>query len=154
MSEYQSGDFATWFDVIEALKQKSGVITCTMESLRVIDQYGRLGNNVRASIGRKLSGMGISTLTEELPHESGDSVILIRQGLAASELVEVITTALAGGGATTLDGTAEKLRALNSVPDPASLKAAVDVARDAIAAAEGIMGDGDRPPFIRELTTK
>ena len=134
MCEYTAGDFKTWNDVVAALDARSGVITCTMEALRDIDGYGRLGGNVRENIARKLGTMGVGTIRTDLPREAADMVVLIRQGTPVSELLEMIEVAMAGGGS--YQDTADKLRRLNSVPDPNSLKAVVDVAYSSLQAAE------------------
>lgn len=150
MCEYVAGDFKSWTDVVDALESHSGVITCTMESLRDIDGYGRLGGNVREMLTRKLGSLGINTIREELPRDASAIVCLIRSGTPVSELIEVIRMTMAGGGSR--QETANRLRRLNQVPDPASLKATVDVAYSAIQAAEVMLVESG--PIPEELTTQ
>lgn len=137
MTQATAEEFHTWTDILPALARHDGVITCTVGALRDIDGYGRNGSNVRASIARRLSSLGVATLTEDLPHKATELLVLYKQGTPVSELVETLTRALAGGGSP--NETAESLRRLNKVPDPESVMAAVDLAKNALEAAEAIM---------------
>lgn len=130
MCEYNAGDFQSWKDIVRALDTHYGVITCTMEALRDIDGYGRLGGTVRQNIHRKLSSLGISTIRQELPTEASAPVILIRQGTPVTELLEIITMTLAGGGVMT--DTAESLRRLNMLPDPKGVRDSINAAIGAL----------------------
>ena len=140
MCDFVAGDFKSWNDVVSALGSNAGVVTCTMEALRDIDGYGRLGVSVRANIERKLGTLGVTTIREELPKDAAAPVVLIRQGTPVSELIETLSILQAGGGS--VQEISVSLRRLNTVPDPASVKASIDVAFAAIQACEVMMEAG------------
>lgn len=123
--------FASWSEVIAAVNVNSGVLVCTMENLRDIEGYGRLGQIVRSNIARKLSTLGLAFMTKELPSDASAEIILYRQGTPVSELIELITT-VQGGGMNNAIEIANSLRRLNVVPDPETVRSGILMALSAL----------------------
>lgn len=123
--------FHSWSEVVAAVNLSNGVLCVTMETLRDIEGYGRLGQTVRANISRKLSTLGLAFIQEELPAEASADIILYRQGTPVSELIEQITT-VQGGGMNNSAEIAESLRRLNVVPDPEAVRTGLMTALHAL----------------------
>ncbi len=112
-----------WNDLVTLLDYHKGVCVVTMEALRDIDGYGRLGGTVRAGIAKKLQSMGIGTFAgENLPSDASANVVLFRLGTPAAELVNVIQNATEDDSwRTRAEYTADCLRRLNLIPEPESV---------------------------------
>ncbi len=112
-----------WNDLVTLLDKHKGVCVVTMEALRDIDGYGRLGGTVRAGIAKKLQSMGIGTFAgENLPSDAAANVVLFRMGTAAAELVNVIQNASEDDSwRIRAQYTADCLRKLNIMPEPESV---------------------------------
>lgn len=124
--------YTSWSDVVAALNLQSGVMICTMESLRNIEGYERLGTQVRDNIARKLSTLGVAYIREELPTDATAKVLLYRQGTPVSELIQLIFT-VQSGGMNNAEYIAESLRRLNVMPDPNTVREGI------VQAVEGTM---------------
>lgn len=106
----------SWKDIVAMLEAHNGVCTVKLEMLRDIDGYGRLGPNVLDEIMEKLNSLGVSTIRETLPMDASASIVLMRKGTPAAELVALIKNLPAHEGE---EGhTADELRKLNMVPEP------------------------------------
>ncbi len=123
--------FNSWSEVVAAVNLENGVMVCTMENLRDIEGYGRLGQTVRANIAKKLATLGLAFMRKELPAEASADIILYRQGTPVSELIEMIQTVLAGG-MNNAPEIAESLRRLNVMPDPESVRQGLEMALTAL----------------------
>lgn len=113
----ETHDFDSWNDIIAQLSNNNGVIVMTMEALRDIDGYGRLGANVRHNIARKLGSLGVGFLQKELPTEASSHVLLFRLGTPAAQVIEAVQT-FDAGGANAVQHAADQLRNINLMPDP------------------------------------
>lgn len=130
-----------WEDLIGLLDTQSGVCVVTMEQLRDIDGYGRLGGTVRAGIAKKLASMGIGTFAgENLPSDASANVVLFRLGTPVAELVNVIQNATTDNGWRNRAAyTAECMRRLNSVPEPELVSnSIIDTLKSLTAAAKAV----------------
>lgn len=123
--------FNSWSEVVASVNLSNGVLCVTMETLRDIEGYGRLGQTVRANIARKLSTLGLAFIRAELPSEASAEIILYRQGTPVSELIEMIAT-VQGGGMNNSAEIAESLRRLNVVPDPEAVRGGLMTALHAL----------------------
>jgi hypothetical protein len=119
-TEQETVNVEGWEDLISLLDDGKGVCVVTMEQLRDIDGYGRLGGTVRAGIAKKLASMGIGTFAgENLPSDASANVVLFRLGTPAAELVNVIQSATSDNSWRNRAAyTAECMRRLNTVPEP------------------------------------
>lgn len=102
----------TWNEVESAVNNHDGVVVVTMETLRDIAGYGRLGSTVRAQIIKSLSDIGIHAITNgDLPNDSHANVIIYKEGTPAGDFIDLISSVAQGGRAT--ETTANELRRLN-----------------------------------------
>lgn len=117
------GNVKGWDELVHLLDANKGVCVVTMETLRDIDGYGRLGGTVRAGIAKKLASMGIGTFAgENLPSDAAANVVLFRLGTPAAELVNVVQNASEDNSwRTRATYTADCLRRLNIMPEPESV---------------------------------
>lgn len=121
----------SWTDIVAAVNANNGVMVVTMEVLRDVDGYGRLGSTVRANIARKLSSVGLGYLCgSELPNESTATIILYRLGTPAANLIDALTTAITSGNSS--EETATELRKLNIMPDPEAIREGVMIVLHAL----------------------
>jgi hypothetical protein len=121
--------FTNWPEVVSTLEKYDGVTVCTVEALRNIDGYARLGPTVLSTITQKLASLGVATL-RPLPKESSSEVVLYRLGTPVSELIDTLAVASNGGGQPTT--TAASLRRLNVMPDPDVIREGLETAMQAL----------------------
>lgn len=130
-SKANLGTSKTWTDIVTEVNSNNGVSVVSMETLRDVDGYGRLGSTVRANIARKLASVGLGYLCgTELPNDSSACVILYRLGTPTANLIEAVSSAVAGGKA--CEETAFELRKLNIMPDPQALRDGIMVVLEAL----------------------
>ncbi|MCK9902383.1 MULTISPECIES: hypothetical protein [Parafrankia] len=110
-----SGSPISWEDLRTAVVGNNGVYRIDMAVLREIGGYGRLGNNVRQILSRKLAGVGLGHLPAELPSYQDKQVLLYQYGTPAAEIVEALSE-----GAS--DGAESALLRLNSSQDLAKVR--------------------------------
>lgn len=106
--------FGTWNELRDALEDRGGVLVARMWELRDLEDAGRLGIHVRASIGRRLVGLGIGHLPKELPSSQNAEVVLYGLGTTAASVI----SAVQGDNAT---AAAKALRRLNTARDAEKL---------------------------------
>lgn len=83
--------YTSWDVLRDTVKRADGVLRVEMWELRELEQAGRLGVHVRASISRRLQNLGLSHLPGELPSYQEDYVVLYELGTAAADVVEAVT---------------------------------------------------------------
>lgn len=125
---------STWPEVVEIVNTHGGVAVVTMETLRDIDGYGRLGGTVRANIHRKLSAIGLGTIREELPDSGSAALLVYRLGTPASHLIEMIKEIQSGNSKDALY-MADALRNFNEMPNAHEVKEQVRQAMKCLAGA-------------------
>ncbi len=104
----QSLEFATWADLDKAIKASGGVLRVAMWALRDIDDYGRLGVRVLATIHGKLADIGVGHLPFDLPNNQSQSVVLYKLSTEAGAVVSAVRN-----GSSTADAESA-LRRLNT----------------------------------------
>lgn len=121
----------SWTDIVTAVNSQNGVAMVTMEVLRDIDGYGRLGSTVRQNIAKKLSAVGIGYMCgDDLPNEASATIILYRLGTPVANLIELVTSTVAGGKAT--ESAARELRKYNILPDPEAIREGIMIVLNAL----------------------
>lgn len=101
-----------WTEVTDIVDSNDGVAVVTMETLRDIAGYGRLGTAVRAQIVKQLNDIGVHPIVNgDLPNDAHANVIVYKEGTPAGEVIDLVTSIAKGGRATEI--TANKLRQLN-----------------------------------------
>lgn len=111
--------YKSWEALKKAVDAGGGVLRVMMWDLRFLEDAGRLGVHVRASISRKLLGLGLAHLPEDLPSYQEQSVVLYRLGTPAAAVIDAISG----------DGTEEAeaaLRRLNTSLDSEKLQAVTE----------------------------
>jgi len=124
-------ELSTWNDIITALNSNHGVMTTTVETLRDLDGYGRLGSTVRTNLLRKLHSMGVDIIRKEIPADASATVVLFRQGTPAAQMIDVLRDAEAGS-ANALTEAADTMRRINMMPDPDVVKMSIAEAKNAL----------------------
>lgn len=131
MSVITKEQLSTWPEVVEAVNANGGVNVVTMETLRDIDGYGRLGSTVRASIKKKLATIGLGTIRDELPSEGSAPLLIFRLGTPAGHLIEQLHS-LSTGETKDMTYLCEALRNFNEVPNAHEVKEAIGQAVKAL----------------------
>lgn len=121
----------TWPEVVEAVDSSNGVAVVTMETLRDIDGYGRLGGTVRANIRNKLATIGLGTIREELPSDGAASLLIYRLGTPAGHLIEQLHK-LTSGQTKDIMWLCEALRNFNDAPNAHDTQEAIRTALEAL----------------------
>jgi hypothetical protein len=107
-----------WHELLSAVEGNNGVQRVAMGTLRQLEGRQRAGKHILASIEDKLQTLGLGHLPAQLPNRQQESVLLIRFGTPASEVVEAVRRGLTEGPS---EAAGEYLRRLNEIPDPASV---------------------------------
>ena len=80
------------YSELRAAVVDAGVYTTTMETLKRIQDAGRLGIHVRSAISRALASHGIGHLPAELPPNQDDEVRLYLLGTPIADVVSAVLT--------------------------------------------------------------
>lgn len=80
----------TWEELRQAVEEAGGVLRVVMWLLRDLEQAGRLGVHVRASISRRLDGLGLAHLPAEIPGEQYAVITLYKRGTPAAAIVDAV----------------------------------------------------------------
>jgi len=124
-------ELTTWNDIITALNSNHGVMTTTVEVLRDLDGYGRLGSTVRTNLLRKLHSMGVDIIRKEIPADASATVVLFRQGTPAAQMIDILRNAEAGSTNALIEA-ADTMRRINMMPDPDVVKTSIEEAKNAL----------------------
>jgi hypothetical protein len=117
----------TWNEVEDAVNNHDGVVVVTMETLRDIAGYGRLGSAVRQTIVKRLNDMGIHPISNgDLPNDAHANVIIYKEGTPAGDIIDLVTSVAQGGRAT--ETTANELRKLNKGVNTIGVRKALESA--------------------------
>ena len=81
---------ATYEEVRDAVEDAGGVLRVVMWLLRDIEQAGRLGVHVRASISRRLDGLGLAHLPADIPSEQNAIITLYKRGTPAAAVIDAV----------------------------------------------------------------
>jgi hypothetical protein len=111
--------YETWDDLKEGVDAEGGVLRVAMWELRYLEEAGRLGVHVRASISRKLLGLGLAHLPDELPAYQEQAVVLYKLGTPAAAVIDAVK----GGGTREAESA---LRRLNTSRDSEKLQAVTE----------------------------
>jgi len=122
---------STWPEIVDAVIANEGVAIITMETLRDIDGYGRLGGTVRANIKRKLATIGLGTIREELPDSGSAPLLIYRLGTPVSHMIELIKE-IQSGNIKDAQYVAGMLRNFNAMPNAYEVREAVTTALTAL----------------------
>jgi|SRR6266571_1283723 len=101
-------EFDSWAALDQVIKEHGGVLRVAMWALRDIDNYGRLGVRVLASIHERLGDIGVGHLPVDLPNNQDQTVLLYKLSSEAGAVVSAVRT-----GAATPDAE-NALRKLNT----------------------------------------
>jgi hypothetical protein len=77
-------------ELLEHVKLKGDVLTCTAGELRVAYGAERLGVNVRHAISSALKSHGLDHYPSMLPDRQDEPVRVYRQGSPVAELIEAV----------------------------------------------------------------
>jgi hypothetical protein len=91
--------FSSWADLDKAIKARGGVLRVAMWALRDIDDYGRLGVRVLATIHDKLADIGVGHLPSDLPNNQYDTVVLFKVSTDAGAVVSAVRNGTSTGEA-------------------------------------------------------
>ncbi|MBA4866205.1 hypothetical protein H1V43_33775 [Streptomyces sp. PSKA54] len=80
----------TWDDLRKAVENKGGVLRIYMVDLKELQKAGRLGVNVRQDISRRLAGLGLGHVPDELPPWQENEVLLYQLGTPAADVLEAL----------------------------------------------------------------
>jgi hypothetical protein len=83
-------EFPSWAELDKAIKANSGVLRVAMWALRDIDDWGRLGVRVLASIHDKLVDIGVGHLPFDLPNNQNEIVVLYKVSTEAGAVVSAV----------------------------------------------------------------
>jgi hypothetical protein len=83
-------EFPSWAELDKAIKANSGVLRVAMWALRDIDDWGRLGVRVLASIHDKLVDIGVGHLPFDLPNNQNEIVVLYQVSTEAGAVVSAV----------------------------------------------------------------
>lgn len=83
---------ASWDELKADVERNGNVTTVTMESLRDAHGASKLGVNVRAGISKKLAGMGLGHIPQELPSYQHEQVRLYKRGTGIGDLIDTVLT--------------------------------------------------------------
>lgn len=83
-------EFSSWSDLDETIKASGGILRVAMWTLRDIDDYGRLGVRVLASIHDRLADIGVGHLPSNLPNNQYDTVVLYKVSTDAGAVVSAV----------------------------------------------------------------
>jgi hypothetical protein len=95
----QSLEFSSWADLDKAIKGKGGILRVAMWALRDIDDYGRLGVRVLASIHDNLADIGVGHLPSDLPNNQYETVVLYKVSTDAGAVVSAVRNGTSTGDA-------------------------------------------------------
>lgn len=127
MDQKHSTLLDNWTEVVNDVESSNGITVVTMETLRDIAGYGRLGSAVRANIVKKLSDLGIHAITNgDLPNDSHANVIIYKEGTPAGDFIDLVSSIAQGGRAT--ETTANELRRLNKETNTIGIRKALESA--------------------------
>lgn len=125
---------STWPEVVDAVNACGGVAVVTMETLRDIDGYGRLGTTVRQNIHKKLNTIGLGTIRNELPDNGAATLLIYRLGTPASHMIELMKSIHEGNPKDALY-LADALRNFNAMPNAYEVRSAVQTAMECLTGA-------------------
>ncbi|MYV99088.1 hypothetical protein [Streptomyces sp. SID3343] len=80
----------SWEGLRNAVEASGGVLRVVMWLLRDLEQAGRLGVHVRASISRRLDGLGLAHLPADVPGEQYAVITLYKRGTPAAAVVDAV----------------------------------------------------------------
>lgn len=80
----------TWDEIKRQVEENGDVKTMTMEALREAHGSGKLGKHVRTEISKRLAGMGLGHVPQELPNFQHEQVRIYKRGTAVGDLVEIV----------------------------------------------------------------
>jgi hypothetical protein len=81
---------ANWEEIKQIVESNSNIGTFSMETLREAHGSGKLGVHVRFEISKKLAGMGLGHVPQELPSYQHQQVRLYKRGTPVGELIETV----------------------------------------------------------------
>ncbi|MDX3696923.1 hypothetical protein PV726_43120 [Streptomyces europaeiscabiei] len=84
------GQVESWEELRHAVEESGGVLRVVMWLLRDLEQAGRLGVHVRASISRRLDGLGLAHLPADIPGEQYAIITLYKRGTPAAAVVDAV----------------------------------------------------------------
>jgi hypothetical protein len=91
LTEGDAGDHVgSWEDLRQSVEEAGGVLRVVMWLLRDLEQAGRLGVHVRASISRRLDGLGLAHLPADIPGEQYAVITLYKRGTPAAAVVDAV----------------------------------------------------------------
>jgi hypothetical protein len=106
----------SWDDLRKAVEDNGGVLRIYMLDLKELQNSRRLGINVRTDISRRLAGLGLGHLPDELPSYQENELVLFQLGTPAADVVEAVR-------GDNFAGAEEALRSLNTKGDAEKLAA-------------------------------
>lgn len=83
-------EFPSWAELDKAIKASGGVLRVAMWALRDIDDFGRLGVRVLASIHGNLTDIGVGHLPFDLPNNQNQNVVLYKVSTDAGAVVSAV----------------------------------------------------------------
>jgi hypothetical protein len=83
-------EFSSWADLDKAIKATGGVLRVAMWALRDIDDWGRLGVRVLASLHANLADIGVGHLPFDLPNNQYEAVVLYKVSTDAGAVVSAV----------------------------------------------------------------
>ncbi|MFC5265881.1 hypothetical protein ACFPJ1_27525 [Kribbella qitaiheensis] len=111
--------YGSWGELKDAVEAGGGVLRVMMWDLRYLEEAGRLGVHVRASISRKLMGLGLAHLPKDLPAYQEQAVVIYKLGTPAAAVIDAVS----GGGTREAEAA---LRRLNTSRDSEKLLAVTE----------------------------
>lgn len=91
-----------WEELRAAVTRHYGVYRLSMERLRGIGGYGRLGTNVRQVLSAKLASLGLGHLPAELPAYQDKHLLLYLYGTPAAEVISALRSEVVDAAETAL----------------------------------------------------
>ncbi|TDD62076.1 hypothetical protein E1263_05545 [Kribbella antibiotica] len=82
--------YKDWEALKKAVDAGGGVLRVVMWELRHLEDAGRLGVHVRASISRNLLGLGLAHLPKELPSYQEQEAVIYKLGTPAAAVVDAV----------------------------------------------------------------
>lgn len=111
--------YETWDGLKGGVDAGGGVLRVMMWDLRYLEGAGRLGVHVRASISRKLQGLGLAHLPKDLPSYQEQAAVIYKLGTPAAAVIDAVS----GGGTQEAEAA---LRRLNTSRDSEKLQAVTE----------------------------
>lgn len=84
------GQFKNLDEIKQAVEASQHVLTLSMEELRDAYGAGRLGEHVRANISKKLNGLGLGHVPEDLPKNYWDPIRVYKLGSKVADLIDAV----------------------------------------------------------------